>query len=665
MLNLKLRTKILLIPIWATVALLVILGLTFQARRSSEVLVDEVELARDLEEKFVELGRQLQDASSAFDPDLLGDADQIHHDFQLLANGKRLASNAADPGSNSAAEGESRALSQDLKQRLLSIQEQLEAYFQLARGNVQMEIDGDGVLDFEAVQQQVESQNAVALSLSKLGEETRRAMESSFKTTLNTIIALSIFFIAVLFALSWWLVRSITRPLGRAVAVSEQVARGDLSAQVEGANTDDEIGQLTTANARMLAYLREMAEVADSMAKGDLTVLVSPRSEQDTFGHALQKMVDNLSRMIGNLKETAGQVASSSDEISASAAQINKGAENQSSSTEETSSTMVEMAAQIDSVAGSTRSLASNVDETSTSIHEMGASIEEVAKNAGVLLDSVSKSIETSEEMLSSFDAIAANVRQVDQASRKASEEAREGSKQLSEVISGIGASSKDIGKIVRIIEEIADQTNLLSVNAAIEAAHAGEAGKGFAVVADEVKRLAERSVGSTREISSFVETVQEDTARAVFLSQRLLTRMVESVSGTSQLVGDVARATEEQSSGARIVLGTSSQMHQIAEQLALAAREQADGARQILRSVESMNSMTQQVADASAEQKRGGDLIVRAIEEIAQVAHQNLVATEQLSLATQSLASDSERLQGMSDAFSIAGQGASREVGR
>ena len=72
---------------------------------------------------------------------------------------------------------------------------------------------------------------------------------------------------------------------------------------------------------------------------------------------------------------------------------------------------------------------------------------------------------------------------------------------------------------------------------------------------------------------------VQEDTARAVYLSQGLLTRMVDSVAGTSQLVGDVAQATEEQSSSARTVLGTSSQMHQIAEQLALAAREQADGA--------------------------------------------------------------------------------------
>jgi methyl-accepting chemotaxis protein len=421
--------------------------------------------------------------------------------------------------------------------------------------------------------------------------------------------------VLIAFAMGFIMASLITTPLKRFGAALEQVARGDLRSPALEVRRKDEIGELS---------------------------------------RTLVSTVDAQRKLIGEIKDSSGQVASSADEISASAVQITKGAENQSSSTDETSSTMVEMAAQIDNVARSAQALAANVDETSSSIQEMGASIEQMAKNAESLLGSVEETSSTIEQMTSSIRAVANKVKIVDEASRDATAVAQTGGGELSGVIKGIGTSSRDIGKIVKIIEEIADQTNLLALNAAIEAARAGDAGKGFAVVAEEVKRLAERSMSSTREISSVVERVQKDVGQAVDLSSGVLKQIVDSVARSSSLVGEVYISAQEQSNGAAQILKTATNMQHITRQLATAAKEQADGARQIMKSVDVMNRMTQQVADATTEQKSGGDMVVKAVDQIARVAQQNVAATDQLSKATSSLAREAERMRNLSQAFAI-----------
>ena len=439
-------------------------------------------------------------------------------------------------------------------------------------------------------------------------------VEATERGSRNTTLALTLAAIAIGVTFGWYLTRAITGPISRCVEFAEVIAGGDLSGSVD-IQTKDETRQL---------------------------------------GDALGSMADKLRQMIAEITQASTEVASSSDEISAATVQISKGAENQATSSDETSSTMVEMASQIDSVATSAQSLASNADETSSSIQEMSASIEQVASNADGLLSSVEETSTTIEQMAATIGAAADKVKVVDEVSKDAARIAKEGGEELSGVIDGIGTSSQSIGKIVKIIEDIADQTNLLALNAAIEAARAGDAGKGFAVVAEEVNRLAERSMKSTSEISSYVEAVQTDTNQAVEISGKILNQISESVAKTSELVSEVYASTQEQSAGAAQILKTATHMQDTTREVASAAKQQATGAIDVSKAVAGMTQMTQQVADATLEQKKGGDQVVKAVEQIAAVARQNSASTDQLAATTQRLANEAERLQGLANRFTV-----------
>jgi methyl-accepting chemotaxis protein len=486
--------------------------------------------------------------------------------------------------------------------------------------------------------------------------ELNAALTAARKRGHETAIRFSLLLggaLLILFTLSYFIVQSVTRPLARALSAAKGMARGDVESDIR-VTSKDEIGQFMRSLQETVVYLRETSKAADQIAAGDLSVQVEPRSNADTFGKAFKKMATNLQQMIGDVKVSSEQVLSAADQISVSAVQISEGAESQSSATEQTSSTMVEIAAQIDTVGQSIQSLASNVEQTSSSIQEMSVTSDEVARHSEGLLSAVEETSATIEEMTASIQSIANKVDFADRVSRESAEAAQLGGTRLSDVIRGIESSTGDIGKIVRIIEEIADQTNLLALNAAIEAARAGDAGRGFGVVADEVKRLAEKSVDSTRDIAGFVENVQKDTQEAVQLIHGVLDEIVESATKTRSLISEVSIATQEQRGGAAQILETSRNMQDITRQVAYAAKEQAQGARDVLSAVENMNEMTQQVAHSGSEQKRGGDMVVKAVDHIATIARSNVVTSEQLSVATVSLADQATRLQEIAGVFAV-----------
>ena len=158
--------------------------------------------------------------------------------------------------------------------------------------------------------------------------------------------------------------------------------------------------------------------------------------------------------------------------------------------------------------------------------------------------------------------------------------------KQSAETVQALGKSSDQIGEIVQVIDDIADQTNLLALNAAIEAARAGEQGRGFAVVADEVRKLAERTTKATKEIATMIKQIQKDTYDAV-----------ESMNeGTKQVEAGKLLAEKAGSSLDEIIVGAE-RVVDIVTQVAAASEEQSSAAEQISKNIESISSVTQQSA--------------------------------------------------------------------
>jgi len=274
--------------------------------------------------------------------------------------------------------------------------------------------------------------------------------------------------------------------------------------------------------------LDRAVRIANSLAEGDLTVKIefTRKDEAGRLLSAMQNMVKSLRSMTGKISSSSSIIASSSEELSATVEQITK---------------------RVDEQAGK----ASQVATAST---EMSQTVMDIAKNASNIAASSNDALKVAHE---GKGIVNQTVDEVQEISRTVSES--------SQLIISLGERSKQIGEIIDVIKDIADQTNLLALNAAIEAARAGEQGRGFAVVADEVRKLAERTSKATTEISGMIQGIQGETAKAVSAMGNSLKRVelgarlssqagdalqgiVESVNGLQAMVQQIASATDEMS---------------------------------------------------------------------------------------------------------------------
>lgn len=315
----------------------------------------------------------------------------------------------------------------------------------------------------------------------------------------------------------------------------------------------------------------------EQVASGDLTASIEIDEQDDEIGQlirAMRQMSGSLKDIIQRVSRSSENLASSSEQISVSAQKIAENAEHQRSSTTQVSTAMHEMSVTVQQINQGSRDAASNTARA----EELSSRGKEIMQVGVDSIQSLAKSVEAS------------SVR-----------------------MQGLGDRSAEIGKIVNVIDEIADQTNLLALNAAIEAARAGEQGRGFAVVADEVRKLAERTGRATKEISETISGMQQELLEAV-----------------GSMTGDQAKA----------------------EQTVEKSRETGKSLDAITEATKLAQAMTNQIANAASEQSTATDAINQSMSEISDMVESSSISATEASKACRQLAEMAVDLHGILQHF-------------
>ena len=435
--------------------------------------------------------------------------------------------------------------------------------------------------------------------------------------------------------LMWLVVRyALSKPLASLVKTSEALAQGDVEQEID-VKSHDEIGTLAEAYAEAVDYMKEMARVTRKVADGDLTVGVQPRSERDVLGHACARLVERQRDLIGKMRSAAGNVAEASRQLSRASEQtaqatqqitaamqgVARGTTIQATSLHQTAKGMEELTAAIDGIAKGARDQAENLEQATGMVKEVSTAIIEVSTNAeagatawGATAASAAEGARKTHETADGMDRI-----------KKAMEV-------VATRVTDLGGRSEEIGKIVATIDDIAAQTNLLALNAAIEAARAGEQGRGFAVVADEVRKLAERSSVATREIAALVGGIQGSVREAV----NAMEQGSHEIESGYRLAADAGASLD-------IILKKSEIAGNQVERISQASKQVTDISSQVVASIEEISQVVEENAAATDQMRGHAKAAAGAVEQSTTVAEDNGSAAQEVSASIEEVSAQME----------------------
>ena len=466
----------------------------------------------------------------------------------------------------------------------------------------------------------------------KLVEARRKSDETASTWTVMAAIVSTLVALGLGVVVAFTTAKSITEPLTNLMTVSRQIGdTGDLEHSID-VNRQDEIGELARTFAKMVSYLKEMAGVSESIAGGDLTVEVKPRSAHDTLGNAFARMVEGLARLVRSVRDASSQVATASGQVANASDDSAKIGLQASSAIDEVTSTMHEMSVNVQNMVKSTQVQASSVSETSASIDQMVASIQRVADTAKVLLDISNRSREEVHSGITTMEKATDGLNRINATITSSGE-----------IIGALGQRADDIGKIIEVIDDLAEQTNLLALNAAIEAARAGEHGLGFAVVADEVRKLAEKSAQSTKEISELIQSIQKEARKAV-----------ENMDRSTGIVNEGLDLGGELNGALRKISNVVTEDYKFAQEIGAATNEQSHGSSQIARATTRLNEITHEISSAVEEQASGAQAVVKAMERMRELVQQSTSGSTELAASAEQMSKMSRGLLEFMDRFAL-----------